>query len=97
MDSTSLTASTTIVAAEPVLSTTIDGETVILHKGVERYYGLNDVGTFIWKLLEEPRTVEEICEEVMNEYDVGYQRCKNDVEDIVSEMNKKELIQFDEP
>lgn len=97
MNSASLTNSTKIVAAESTLSTTINGETVILHTDVGKYYGLNDVGTFIWKLISEPRTVEELCEEVVNEYDVGYQRCNTDIKKMVSEMNKKGIVELDAP
>jgi len=65
MGSSTLTTATTAVAAENALSTTIDGETVILHRDVGKYYGLNEVGTFVWELLQEPRSIEELCQEVV--------------------------------
>jgi len=96
MSSISIAESTTVVATENALSTTIDDETVILHESAGKYYGLNDVGTFIWELLEEPRTIKEICEEVTAEYDVGYERCKNDVKEVISELVEKGLVQLGE-
>lgn len=96
MKPASLTSSTAVVATEAALSTTIDGETVILHPDVGKYYGLNNVGTFVWKQLEEPRTIEAICEEVTDEYDVESQRCEDDVSDLISDMAAKGLVQLAE-
>lgn len=95
MSSTSISETTTIVATEDTLSTTIDEETVILHETAGKYYGLNDVGTFIWKLLEEPRTIEAICEEVTAEYDVENKQCEEDIKQMLSDLAAKGLVRLD--
>lgn len=92
MSSKTIIASTTVVAADNALSTAIDGETVILQQEAGEYYGLNEVATFIWELLEEPRTVDEICEAVTAEYDVTYERCEADVTMMLTELAEKELV-----
>lgn len=91
-----LTESTQIVAADGCLSTTIDGETVILHVDAGKYYGFNEVGTYVWDLLQRPRTVEEVCRAVVEEYDVTYDRVRDDVDEIVRELAEKDLVRFDE-
>ena len=96
MSSKTIVASTTAVADENALSTTIDGETVILQQEAGEYYGLNEVATFIWELLEEPRMVSEICEAVTREYDVTYERCEVDVTMILTELAEKELVTLSE-
>jgi phage protein U len=96
MASTSLSATTTVVATEDALSTTIDDETVILHESSGKYYGLNDVGTFVWDLLEEPRTVGATCEAVTAEYDVAYERCEADVTEMVAELAEKGLVRLED-
>ena len=95
MESRTLTAETTAVAAENALSTTIDGETVILHRDIGKYYGLNEVGTFIWELLQEPQSVDEICQEVIAEYGVERQRCRSDIEDLLVELAETDLVRLD--
>lgn len=92
---TNLSASTQVSRTENCLATTIDGETVILHRDAEKYYGLNEVGTVVWDSLQRPRTIEEICDEVTATYDVSDDRCRNDVEDILVEMNEKNLVRFE--
>lgn len=96
MTATTLTTSTTVVAAENSLSTTIDGETVILHPDVGKYYGLNEVGTFVWDLLQEPRSVEQLCQEVVDVYDVERERCRTDIEDLLVELVENDLIRLEE-
>ena len=95
MESRTLTTETTAVAAENALSTTIDGETVILHRDVGKYYGLNEVGTFIWELLQEPRSLDELCQEVITAYDVEQQRCRNDIEELLVELAETGLVRLD--
>lgn len=96
MSVTSLTNSTTVATTDDALSTTIDNETVILHASEGKYYGLNDVGTFIWELLEEPRTIDAICTAVTEEYDVESERCKEDINEMISELAAKGLVTLSE-
>jgi len=95
MSPNTLPTSTTAVAVESALSTTIDGETVILHQDIGKYYGLNEVGTLVWELLEEPRSVEEVCQEVAGVYDVEYGRCRSDVEELLVDLAEKDLVRLD--
>ncbi|ESP90006.1 hypothetical protein K933_00547 [Candidatus Halobonum tyrrellensis G22] len=83
------------MAAENCLSTTIDGETVVLHTDAGKYYGFNEVGTFVWESLQEPHTVEEVYEAVTDEYDVGYDRCREDVDELLAELADKDLVTVD--
>lgn len=78
--------STAVVATDDCLSTTTDGESVILHVERGEYYGFNEVGTEVWELTQEPRTVAEICQAIQESYDVDEQRCLDDVTELVAEM-----------
>ena len=89
--------STTIVASDDCLSTTTDGESVILHVEHGEYYGFNEVGTDIWEFAQEPRSVDEICQMVRSSYDVGEARCLNDVTELVEEMLDLELVTTVDP
>lgn len=91
-----LSESTTVVAADDCLSTTVDGETVILHPGEGKYYGLNEVGTFVWEHLSGRPTVDEICEEVCLEYDVSTERCRNDVEGLLRDLSDRGLVDLED-
>jgi hypothetical protein len=87
------TDSTTVVAVEDALSTTLDGESVILHTGSGKYFGFNEVGTRVWEAMQEPRSMVEITQQIENEYDVERERCRSDIESLVDELVERDLAQ----
>ncbi|MFA5353976.1 MAG: PqqD family peptide modification chaperone [Thermodesulfovibrionales bacterium] len=72
----------------------MDDEIVILNTKNGVYYSLNSVGGFIWEVLKEPKRLEVIVENVLQEYDVEYQQCKEDVLHIVQEMIKEGIAEI---
>ena len=53
--------------------------TVMLDTEAGQYFGLNAVGTYIWEMLERPRSVPELCAAVCAEFDVDAATCDADV------------------
>jgi hypothetical protein len=69
----------TVKPAPEILCCELHGEAVILNLKTGVYHGLDGVGARIWQLIQEPRTVEEICITLMDEYQVEKQRCETEV------------------
>lgn len=90
-----LTDDTTVVAAAEPVSTSVDGEEVILHPGTGQYHGLNGVGTAIWSRIDEPVTVTALVSEIAAEYDAPTERVRPDVEAFLRELQAQELIRVD--
>lgn len=86
------TTSTVVVSKEQV-SSELAGEAVILHLPSGRYYALSRVGARIWHLIEEPRRVAEIRDVIMHEYDVGHDRCEQDVVTLLGELAGEGLVE----
>ena len=82
-----------LVRTESHLSTTLDGEEVILHQESEEYFGLNEVGTLLWDLLAEPHTVDELVAEVQAEFDVAEAESRGDVEAFLEDLEDAKLIE----
>jgi len=95
VEKTEIEESTEVVAAEDCLSTTLDGEKVILHMDAGEYYGFNEVATDIWETIQEPRTVREVSEYLVAEYDIGYDRGKQDTVELMAELDEKGLVRLD--
>ena len=57
-----------------------------------QYFALNTIGTRIWELIEDARTIEEICALLLEEFDVDPNQCKTDVEEYLEEMKSLDLI-----
>jgi hypothetical protein len=53
---------------------------------------LNELGTFIYNLLKEPKTFEEILSDVLTAYDVSNERAKQDLNNFLKSALEKEII-----
>ncbi|WP_103019769.1 PqqD family peptide modification chaperone [Salinibacter altiplanensis] len=94
MESTTLTESSIVVAAEHLTSTEVDGESVILDLEGGIYYGLNPTGARIWSEIQEPVTVQEIVSAITSEYDVREEKCLEDITSLLTDLRKNELIKI---
>ena len=81
-----------VVAAKEQVSCNLAEEAVILNLKAGVYYGLNPVGARIWNLIQEPRTVHEIRDAILEEYDVDPDRCESDLLVLLRDLAAKELI-----
>lgn len=61
-----------------------------LQKG--KYFSLNPVAARIWALLEKPHSIDELCNSLIEEYDVDADQCRQEVEEYLSEMKNLDLI-----
>jgi hypothetical protein len=80
------------VASEHQLSTTLSGEVVILGLRDTIYYGLQEVGTRIWDLLQTPRSVRQITQHIVDEYDVPEETASADVCRLIGELQQRGLV-----
>lgn len=89
-----LTRHGTIVAAKDQVSCNLAGETVILNFKSGVYYGLDPVGTFIWNLVQNPKTLEDVREALLNEYQVEPDRCERDLLILIEDLAAAGLIEL---
>ena len=75
-----------------LISANLDGEVVILGFKSGSYYGLDQVGGFVWDLLRKPRKVSDIRNAVLEEYDVEITHCEQDLLALLEELADKQLI-----
>ena len=68
-----------VARSEEVLTSEVDGEVVMMSIEHGTYSGLDAIGSEIWGLLENPRRVSEICDRMMERYDVERGQCEKDV------------------
>ncbi|EAW38838.1 PqqD family peptide modification chaperone [Lyngbya sp. PCC 8106] len=85
-----------VVAIPDQISTHLGGETLILHLTSGTYYGLNPVGKRIWDLIQEPKTVAEIRDTLLTEYEVDLEQCDRDLKAILQQLSEQQLIKIDD-
>jgi len=80
------------VASGELVSANLDGEVVILGFKAGAYYGLDQVGVFVWDLLQEPRKVSDIRDAIFEEYDVELAHCERDLLSLLEKLADQQLI-----
>ncbi len=88
-----LSVSSRVVATRDQVSSDLGGEVAILHIGAGTYYGLDAVGARIWGLIQKPRTVEEIRDVLVDEYEVRPDRCESDLIALLQRLASEGLIE----
>ena len=87
--------SSTVVAAKDQVSSDLGGEVAILDLKAGVYYGLDTVGARIWSLIQEPRTVNEIRDILLEEYEVEPERCERDLLVLLQRLADERLIEVE--
>jgi hypothetical protein len=88
-----IAAQTIVAVSASQVSCDLAGEAAILNLADGVYYGLDPVGASIWNMIQQPRSVEEICSGVMSEYDVEPDVCRRDVVALLEELAARGLIE----
>ena len=75
-----------------VLAQEVDEETVLLDMKSESYFGLDEVGTRIWQLLNETGNLQTVFDTMLEEYEVDEKQLKKDLLDHVTQLVEAGLI-----
>lgn len=81
-----------IAVASRVVGTELDGEFVMLDPDSGNYYGLNEVGSAVWRLIASPRRLDEVVAHVCATFEVAPDRCRADVEQLLAELASRQLV-----
>ena len=84
----------TIAAAPDQASVDLDDEAAILNLKTGIYFGLNEVGAWIWRLIQTPRTVGEIRAALLAEFEVEPEDCQRDLQALLQELAQNQLIEM---
>ena len=93
LQKSSISISTTIIAEKDPVTSEMANEVAILNPKSGMYFGLDMVGARIWELIQEPMTVKDIRNKLLDEYDVDVDRCEQDLFFLFKEMSNNGLIQ----
>lgn len=85
---------TRVTAAKDQVSCDLAGEVAILNIKSGIYYGLDEVGSSVWDLIQQTKTVAEVRDALLQEYDVDAETCERDLIALLRELSSKELIEI---
>ena len=78
--------------AVDLLSADIGDELVALDAEGGHCFGFNSVAASVWRLLEVPRTFDQLKSDLMQEYEVSEQQCDSDLAELLDDFVNKRLI-----
>jgi hypothetical protein len=90
----SVSLSSVAVVSNELVSANLDGEVVILGFKSGSYYGLDQVGVFVWDLLQQPRQVSDIRNAIFEQYDVELVQCERDLLALLVDLADRQLIEI---
>jgi hypothetical protein len=82
----------TITAITDQTSVDLEDEAAILHLKSGVYFGLNEVGAFIWRFIQQPRTVGEVRAALLAEYEVSPEQASQDLQALLADLRQHDLI-----
>ena len=77
---------------DTVLSQELAGDTVLLHLDTGTYFGLDPLGTRVWRLLQSGRRLPDIRETLLKDYDVAPARLDADLRALMTQLRKNRLV-----
>ena len=76
-----------------ILISEVGGESVLLNLKNERYFGLDDIGTRMWKVLIASDSIHAAYETLLAEYDVEANRLQQDLDELIQKLLEQGLVE----
>ena len=84
--------SDTLSIPAPVMTRKVGEETVILDLDSGTYFGLDPVGTRIWQLMADGKTLGEVCQAMTEAYEVTREEVERDVLALAESLGERGLV-----
>jgi len=81
-----------LIKNQDVIWREVDGETVLLNPITGRYFGLNKVACSFWNKVDGKATVDEIIDQMLEEYEVEREVLARDIGELVTTLTRFELL-----
>ena len=75
-----------------LLEAELGAEIVALDAESGLCFGFNEVASTVWRLLEQPRSTDEIRRVLEDEYDVGSEQCREELSELLDDLVEKGVI-----
>lgn len=87
-----ITVESVVSWSEAPVATEVDREVVLMNVGRGRCYGLGETGSSVWRRLGSPIRVDDLCRELMLEYQADAEMLRKDVLALLEQLQEEGLI-----
>jgi len=88
-----ITLSSVVVWSQGPLSAEIDGEVVLMSVADGMYFGLDTVGSEVWRQLEQPVKIADLCVSLAERYEAEPNVIEYDVLELVTKLYERQLVE----
>ena len=81
-----------VAITDDAVTQELDQELLILSLSRAEYFGLNETGSYIWRLLENGPRVREVCAAVADAFDVPPATAQSDVLALLERLSDEGII-----
>ena len=78
--------------AVTLMEADLGDELVALHPEGGECFGFNNVAASVWRLLEQPKSFDELRDALLEEYDVSPQICAQELHGLLADLERKDLV-----
>lgn len=86
-----------VVRRQEALSTVVDGCVVLLDSAHQNFVGFDDIGTYIWRAIESPISVADLCADLSERYAAQRSVIESDVMQFLNRLLQQDLIEVTSP
>ena len=89
---TEITLQSLVTRNDEIVAGKVEGTLVAMDIETGKYYTLNTTGGRICELLDEPRTVAELCDTLTAEFKITPEACRKEVIDFLTQLASRKII-----
>ncbi|MEN9573669.1 MAG: hypothetical protein RL514_1524 [Verrucomicrobiota bacterium] len=94
MANQTLQLSSTVSQSPELVSAKVEGETALMSILNGAYYGMDRTGSRIWALIERPRAVSAVVDQLLTEFSVARPTCEQHVLAFIQRLVDANLVQL---
>lgn len=78
--------------AVDLLEADVGNELVALNAEAGNCFGFNEVATTVWRSLVQPKSFDQIRDQLLDEYDVDVERCTSELGELLDDLVARGLL-----
>lgn len=86
---------TVVVQSDNFIESNVDDEAILMHLDEGNFSSVRSTGLSIWKIIEKPKAVSQICEILRGEFDVDEAQCREQTIEFLRDLGERGLITVD--
>ena len=82
-----------IRANREVIFAELGDDISLLNVSTGIYFTLNAVGASVWRQIQQTKTLDQVKAQLLTEYAVDEERCQRDLERLIEDLQRNDLIE----